>query len=110
MKFQVVKELRVEKEVQKGISVRDFLFVLLITLAAYLIRGTVSEKLQFVFILFTFLLSCKLTMRSASNAGKRYYQALWIFLIREPETYLASANPSKQQIMEEYHETASEED
>lgn len=101
MKFQIVKELRTENEIQRGITVKDFLFVVAFFLIALATRSLISEKLQWPYIIFTVLIGCRLTAHSLTNPGKRYYQALWILLKKDSAVYVAEKNPSKVRIKEE---------
>lgn len=84
----VVKELKSDTRLYKGIYLQDFFFITAYSVGAtFLLGSLVSDRLMYAFAVFNVAAGIYLTRPSRFNPGKRKYQEFLIYFRQDTSGY-----------------------
>ncbi|MBP2098810.1 DUF5592 family protein [Enterococcus rivorum] len=81
-KLENVESIRPKREIKGWLSLPDFIFIIVVTVISFFIRGIVFPLFEIPFVIFTFLNAVFLVKPPKENPKQKNYNMLWLILRR----------------------------
>lgn len=85
--FISIKEIKTPVKLSAKIYLYDFIFVCVYSVIMYQLHFLVSDYLDYLYLAFCIIWGIFLTMPSRYNKEKRNWQTLFLFIVRNQDTY-----------------------
>lgn len=85
--YNIPKEISTELKINKALYLFDLMLLLILLVIGSSLSNIIHPSLKWWFVGFLIILGVFLIMRPISNPQKRMYQAVYLALIRNKETY-----------------------